>query len=183
MDHFEKKDGWILYTLALLLCMVLASLWLLCNIYARYFSQASGDDSARVAAFVFEVNSEAQTGSIPIEQIKKPGDSSVYNITVTNKNASGRISEVAESYTIEASIHGSIPLVCTIKSGTDTVLNVTNTTGTGYASYPKTFASAEEYTDQYQLEVKWPSDKKDAAYASGSGQAEVVITITGVQED
>lgn len=191
MVRSERKEKWIIYILALLLCMVLASFWLLCGIYARYSSQGSGSDSARVATFVFDVNSEAQTGSIAIQDIKKPGDTAVYTIEITNKNASGRISEVTESYTIEASINGSMPLSCTMKKDDTEVFSIKNyETGKDASKQvndPKTtkqtFSGATEQTDSYQLEVTWPSDMKDAVYANGSGQAEVVITVTGVQAD
>lgn len=193
MVRSDKREKWIIYTLAVLLCMVLASLWLLCGIYARYSTQATGSDDARVAAFVFDVSSESQTDSIPITDINKPGDRSVYDITVANKNTSGKVSEVAESYTIEASLNGSMPLSCTMKKTDEDeeLFSINNYEADTEVSKQtnnkeettRTFSDPAGNTDNYQLEVEWPSDKNDAAYASGSGQAEVVITITGVQMD
>lgn len=190
----EKLHSYITRISAVLLCLTLFSFYLLCGMYARYTSEGSGSDSARVAAFVFHVSSTPETNSIPIEQINKPGDKSTYSITIKN-NSSGATSEVKESYTIAVSINGSMPLSCTMKktgsasdlfsinnysgSESDTALKKTNTE----AETRQTFTASTQGTDTYSLVVEWPSDQKDAKYANGSGQAEIVITITGVQED
>ena len=190
----EKLHSYITRISAVLLCLTLVSFYLLCGMYARYTSEGGGSDSARVAAFVFHVSSTPETNSIPIEQINKPGDKSTYSITIKN-NSSGATSEVKESYTIAVSINGSMPLSCTMKktdsasdlfsinnySGSEsgTALKKTNTE----AETRQTFTASTQGTDTYSLVVEWPSDKNNAKYANGSGQAEIVITITGVQED
>ena len=201
MSGRKKYINRIYQILLILLVFTMFSFWMLSNLYARYTTEAASGDGARTAAFVFDVNSTVSTNSIPIETIQKPGDTAVYDITITNKNASGKVSEVAESYTVEVSINGSMPLSCTMKKkntsdqamieinnydsndhndGTDAeAAKVTNEK----ENTKQTFSSAAEQTDQYQLKVAWPSDKNDAMYANGSGQAEVVLTITGTQVD
>lgn len=74
---------------AVLLCLVMVSVHLMSGMYAKYTTNGSGTDDARVAKFDVEIN-----GSADVTVDCKTGDNGTYEITVNNK------SEVAVSYTI-----------------------------------------------------------------------------------
>lgn len=78
MARVEQREKWLIYTLAVLLCLTLSSTWLMSNIYARYTAEASGSDTARVAAYVFELKDATDSQVLNLEQIRKPGDAQEY---------------------------------------------------------------------------------------------------------
>ena len=101
---------------AVLLCLVLISTWYLAGLFAKYTSSASTNDNAATATFVFDVvmSDKGETLTVPLDDITKPGDKSVYSIVITNKD-NGVISAVAEQYTITMQLSGSMPLTCELK--------------------------------------------------------------------
>lgn len=95
--------GGILLRIALiLLCLVLLSVYLMDGLYARYVTNASGSDSARVAAFdvVVNVNGDSD-GTLDASSVVctavANGDST-YIITIENR------SEVAVHYDLSVTI-------------------------------------------------------------------------------
>lgn len=166
MVRSEKKERWIVYTLAVLLCLVLASFWLMCNVYARYTTTASGSDSARVAKFeVTEVGNSSW--SIPVSM--QPGFTEKYQISVTNK------SEVTIEYMIEAkSIYDNLPLKFRMLDKDEKEI----------PSNRAEIQAGDTSAHQYQLEISWPLTVNDAKNPDYAGKTDVVeITLKAVQKD
>lgn len=187
MRYSEKMEHWIMYTAAVLLCLTLVSSSLMGNIYARFATQATGEDSARVAAFVFEVKdaSTSQEQFIDLSGIQKPGDKQVCTFVVTNQDGQGNVSETTESYEIQLKINGSMPLRATIQRGNESTswMEITNidSNATEKMLSAGPFQAAVAQTDQYTLTVEWPKDQNNPVYASGSAQGSLVLTVSGQQ--
>ena len=187
MRYSEKMEHWIMYTAAVLLCLTLASSCLMGNIYAKFATQATGEDSARVAAFVFEVKdaSTSQEQFIDLSGIQKPGDKKVCTFVVTNQDSQKKVSETAESYEIQLKINGSMPLRATIQRADKTneymkITNIESETTENKLS-AGTFQAAAAQTDQYTLTVEWPKEQNKLEYANGSAQGSLVLTVSGQQ--
>ena len=165
MRHSVRMEKGILYTAAVLLCLVLASFWLMSNIYARYSSTASGSDSARVAIFGHDqsislTNENGMTGL-------KPGDSRTYTVKVANYKGE-IVSEVALKYNLEIVTAGNLPLKYTIskdgkeigfyeETSDDVKRTITND--------DMKFSAGTKNEENYAIQISWPSDKNDASYA------------------
>ena len=173
----------------ILLCLTLVSVWLVGGLYARYTTSDSASDSARVAAFVFNVSDSTHnnqdTHMITLSGITKPGDTETYAFIVKNSNGSA-ISEVSETYTITVALNGSMPLTATLnKAGSDLFTVDATATGSGSSSTTGAFTpgNSSANTDTYALTVTWPSSAVNASFANGSGVATVTLTVTGMQAD
>ena len=107
MRHSERMERGVIYTAAVLLCLVLASFWVTGNIYARYTATAGADDAARAAKF--DITEKVLDGSNETSEAFSidlaPGEEKIYTVQVTNK------SEVAVEYSITAeSPYHNLPL-------------------------------------------------------------------------
>lgn len=193
MEEKRNFSVFIMKTLSVLLCLTLFSMWMLTNMYARYTTETSSEDSARVAAYVFELSDSENSKILDLNNIKKPGDSQTYSFTVTNKKGTV-ISEVAQSYTMKTEIDGSLPLNCSItaqekddkdSAGKNFVCSLDCATGnTGSATSEEIHLSpSQEYVKDYVLTVTWPAEYKDEKYASASGTSVVTLTVDAQQQD
>lgn len=170
MIRFRKEEKWIIYIFITLLCLVLTSFWLMCNIYARYTSEASGSDGARVARFDITQSGEA-TSRIKVNVY--PGYSQSYKVSVTNR------SEVAVEYAMEIkNTYGNLPLEFKMLDDQGNEISTKSID-----------VSAQDRTEHsYQLNISWP-DGVDAAYSSAkspdyAGKTDVVeIILKAVQID
>lgn len=186
----RKKYETILWQILLvLLTFTMLSFWMLGNLYARYVTEADGEDGARVAAYVFQLEDGSSSQILNLEQVKKPGDTQEYTFSVTNKKKN-MISEVAQSYTIQLEVEGSMPLICEIveqseaetEAGTSVckaehTKNVVNSSSSSVIRIP----AAEEYTKAYKMTVTWPETYNDETYASASGTSVVTLTVDAQQ--
>lgn len=112
----KKRDisSLVMRAFAILLCLNLLAIWFVSNMYARYTTTASDGDSARVAAYVFNLTDGSNSQMLDLEKIRKPGNIQEYHFTVTSKRGSV-ISEVSQSYTIKLEVEGSMPITCEIR--------------------------------------------------------------------
>lgn len=153
------------------------------GLLAKMASEGTGEDSARVAAFVFRYGEE---NTLDLSEITKPGDSETYTFTVTNSSGSA-VSEVAQAYTLKASLHGSMPIVCTIKKGGTAVLTLDAADGTDPekegTTASVTMPAASGMSDTYTLTAEWPAVRNDIKYANGSGTSAVTIGAAAEQID
>ena len=183
MVRFRQKEKWILYTLAVLLCMVLASFWLMCNIYARYSTQASGSDSARVARFDVQ-----ETGTLSTQVIKAefyPGFSQTYNVSVKNN------SEVAIEYVMNVkNKYKNLPLKFQMldKDGNEISSNSTETSSEYDLSESAEISAKDSEEHIYKLKISWPaeatSEGEDLWNPDYAGKVDVIeITLKAVQKD
>lgn len=166
MDHSRKKERWILYILVILLSMVLASFWLICNMYARYSTQTSGSDSARVA--IFSHNETISLADSITEKLTEPGDSLNYTFEITNSENS-KISEVGLTYQIQIETSGNLPLQYTLKKDNVKIgafSEETNTESYVFKNENMKFEAGKQGSDRYTLEIVWPKDKNTAQLSS-----------------
>lgn len=169
----------LMRTVAVLLMLVLVSTGIVSGRYARYITTATAEDSARVAAFVFDVN-DAEGHTFDLSSVSKPGDSVRYAFEVTNKNGSDRLGEVTEEYQITLDLVGSLPLVCALTDGQNSI-QVEGASAQA-TSAKTTFQAAVESSVTYELIVKWPENENNIMYAN-AGIASLVMTIAAQQVD
>lgn len=165
MIRSGQKEKWIIYTLATLLCLVLASFWLMCNIYARYTSEASGSDEARVALWGSSQSIVlAESEKLP----QKPGDRCVYTLSVSNRNRNNKESEVAQKYYMEVVTAGNLPLSYSISEGNQEIATFNETAQDKIWNIDKAdmvFQTGNVDARTYTLTVTWPTDQKNAELA------------------
>ena len=157
---------------ALLACLTLITTYLLMGAYSKFFSGASGGDSARVARFSPKFTS---TGIMIENQL--PGFPDVpnksYEIDFSVQNTSDdKVSEVAMKYKIVLKTTGNIPLKFTVgkSDGSNSKEFTCNgTSGEQIFKYPDdssfVFGVGTKETAKYKLKIEWPSDRNDARFS------------------
>lgn len=168
MARSRQKEKWILYTLSILLCLVMASFWLMCNIYARYTTEASGSDAARVAKFSV---TESGTATQQIKVNVYPGFSQDYQVGVINN------SEVAVEYVMDVkNVYKNLPLQFKMLDVQENEI-----------SEKSAEISAQDHTEHiYKLNISWPAgaDGTSAQSPDYAGKTDVIeITLKAVQKD
>lgn len=179
MTENRKAHVIVLRVAAVLLILVMLSTSMVAGRYARYVSSADAEDKAHVAAFVFDVN-DTVGHYINLTNIRKPGDSAIYQFSITNHN--GKTSEVSESYSLIMELRGSLPLICNLAGGDNIVLDGKNTGVASQAGSQHTLAASVESNVDYVLTVTWPEEENDIEY-SRAGLSELVLTILAQQVD
>lgn len=183
MDHSRQKERWILYILVVLLCMVLASFWLMCNIYARYSTQASGSDSARVAKFDVQ-----ETGTLREEIINAsvyPGFSETYTVGVTNN------SEVTIEYVMNVkNKYNNLPLQFRMLDSARNEISTNSSDASAEYALSKSaeIEAGDSSEHTYQLEISWPvgqtNEGENLQNPDYAGKVDVIeITLKAVQKD
>lgn len=157
---------------ALLVCLVLITTYMLSGAYSKFFSGASGVDSARVARFSPKFTS---TGIIIENQL--PGFPDIpnnsYEIPFEVKNTSDdKVSEVAMKYKIVLKTTGNLPLKFTLLSGDETTtLESWECDGKSgeriyeYENISLVFGVGTKASIDYKLKIEWPSDRKNAQFS------------------
>ena len=166
---------------ALLLCLTTVSLYLVSGLFAKYTTSDNDADSARVAAFVFDVN-DTTSHFFDVSAVDAPGKSKEFTFTVQNYNGSVT-SEVSEQYEISVAIHGSLPLAVTISDAS----NANSFTLDAPVSDKDTlsgmaFSAGQAETHTYTLTVSWPENEKNLEYAN-AGLSEIELHISAWQVD
>ena len=175
MNRWEKAERWILYSTATLVCLVLVSFWMTCNMYARYTSEASGSDSARVAVFAHDETIDA-TGTI-----KKmyPGDAVSYTLDVTNFKGEKR-SEVSLQYSIEVKTAGNLPLQYTLTKDNITVGTFNEKSDEKEYTFETDsmkfgIDAKEQHT--YKLNITWPATENSASLAEIPDYLDITVHV------
>lgn len=180
----HQKDGKLHFSAlvmriaALLACLALITAYLLSGAYSKFFSGASGGDSARVALFSPDVTSTEITVENELPGFPKVTDNS-YNIDFTVKNYSDeKVPEVAMKYKIVLKTTGNLPLKFTLLSGDEkTTLESWECVGTSgeqiyeYTDGSLVFGTGVKESQDYQLKVEWNPEKNDARF---SGKTDAV---------
>lgn len=172
MEKKRNISSLIMQTFAVLLCLTLLSMWLLSNMYARYTTQASGEDSARVA--IFDVT-ETGTLTQDINDISiAPGGAAEYEVTVTNK------SEVAIKYSITAvNKYNNLPLRFQMYKKT------TSDSESKQKISGDSIPANDNTAHTYILEISWPTGTEAVEKSEDySGKTDAfVITLKAEQID
>ena len=157
---------------ALLVCLVLITTYLLSGAYSKFFSGASGGDSARVARFSPKFTS---TKIITVKN-QLPGfpdvtdNSYVIDFSVQNTSDENP-SEVAMKYKIVLKTTGNIPLkftVCKSDGSNSKEFNCNGISGEQiyeYTSDSLVFGVGTKETVNYKLIIEWPSDRNNAQFS------------------
>ena len=131
-----------------LLGMVLVSLYLVCGLYAKYTSSATGSDTARVAKF--DILAEGKVGEEMIGADLAPGEELNIQLKVQIK------SEVAVEYTISVNnVTKNLPL--TFKMG--------GTVYEGGGEFTERLEANGADLMIYNLTVSWPEEHNSSEYA------------------
>lgn len=163
MQHFKQIENKVMYALAVLLCLTLASIWMMSHMYARYATGSAGGDSARVAIF-------GHTESINVESFPKdwkPGTNYTFEIKVSDQK-NNEISEVAQQYNIEVVTQGNLPLTYTLKDSQNNQIGQfkeSDYSSETFANEDMKFQAGKSGEHNYKLLIEWPEDEKDADYA------------------
>ena len=159
--------------LSILFCLTLISMWMTANMYARYTTEANGEDSARVAKFyISDTNDLTKTYAVTLT----PDKTETIGIKIINN------SEVAVRYTFSFETKGNAPLTIsmendstTAESGTTDVL--TKESDENIWNVEKEAAVNEE--DCYQAEISLG----DAGYQYSGSVAMITMTVKAEQID
>lgn len=167
MEKKQNITGWIMSALAVLLSLTLLSTWLLSSMYARYTTQASGEDSARVAVFGENVSIVLNDN---ITETMVPGMNISYTLKVSNAQ-NGKTSEVAQNYKIEVVTSGNLPLKYTLTgtSGDEEEIGEFTESSSekthAFIDNNMQFAAGKSEEHQYTLNVVWPENANSASLA------------------
>ena len=165
MQHFKQFENKVMYALAVLLCLTLASMWLMSHMYARYATGATASDSARIA--IFGHNESINVDSFPSNW--KPGTQYTFKITVSDQK-NKEISEVSQKYNIEDLVtQGNLPLTYTLKDSEDNhqIGQFTESSNPKYTftNQNMTFQAGQNQEHSYELLVEWPENETDSNFA------------------
>lgn len=171
MCKHGRFQNWIIRTAGILLCLVLASTYLVCGLFARYTTSATGSDSARVAKF--QITEAAVGGAADLSQVISaeltPGVPFVAKTEVSND------SEVAVHYEIKVeNVSKNLPL--------NFKMTAVNTKVEGEVT---TFSDAMDPAEKktYSLEILWsPDDHSEALLGMGKAD-QIAITLSATQID
>lgn len=163
MQHFKQIENKVMYALAVLLCLTLASMWLMSHMYARYATGATGSDSARIA--IFGHNESINVEDFPANW--KPGTKYTFKITVSDEK-NKEISEVSQQYNIEVVTQGNLPLTYTLKdSKQNQIGQFTESSSPKYTFTDQNmkFQAGQSQEHSYELLVEWPGNETDPDFA------------------
>lgn len=156
---------WFFRIAALLVCLVLITTYLLSGAYSKFYTSASGGDSARVAHF-----SPKFTSTKVLHFEKTPGYTTEIDFTVQNYSGE-EIPEVAMKYKIVLKTTGNIPLTFTLKNSEGTALLTRNCDGKSgeqiyeYTSDSLVFGVGTKETVQYKFKIEWPEAQNNAQFS------------------
>lgn len=164
MQHLKQFENKVMYALAVLLCLTLASTWLMTHMYARYATGASGNDSARVA--IFGHNESINVDNFPKDW--KPGMSYTFKITVSDQK-NNEISEVAQKYDIEVVTQGNLPLTYTLKDSQSNQIDQFTESNSDnshiFTNGNMKFQAGQRGEHSYELLIQWPENEKNSDLA------------------
>ncbi len=168
MKNKTSKLFSAVYFVCIISCILLSA-FLVSEVWARYFKEAEGTDSARVARYVFAVDVEDNSNnsvSLDLSDISPDNTREIFNIVVTNENANGDVCEVAQQYTISAEYFGSLPLSYYLE----------------YDGMPQTLPAGSETTHTYKLTVNWDTTKAIQGASANILDNASILTITVASE-
>lgn len=194
----NKEQGFpvMLRLAGVLLLLTLLSLHFSGGLLAKYISSDSSVQPARVGSFVLRMDKNG-TGSttLRLDGIEKPGDTATYAVKVSNRFGDNQRAEVDETYVVQITVNGSMPLDFQMTSGSKTV-SLTRLTGnkqtldsdnSGFAGAVDRVFQANVPADRvFYIKATWPTDSdalRDPVFASDSAAAYCVLTLTGQQTD
>ncbi len=180
MGKSKWKPNIMMTISAALLCLVLITTQLVAGLYARYAVTESSADSARAAAWVFDVKDKDASKPLDLSELSYPGTSYDYSFIVTNSRGL-LASEVAAEYTVTVKIaENALPVVVKLTDGaTEETIDMKDRAA-GEISLSGTLPSGAD-SEEYTLSVIWDAERSDTAYADKT--TEVTLEIKAQQID
>lgn len=190
-----KKREFPIYILLiyLLVCAVMTS-----GVTLAKYTTSSGDvsDSARVASYVFEITDGAGDNAFGVlTDMCKPGDVAYYPILINNfsqeNGVTTTVCEVAQTYTVEITLGGSLPIRADLYEGevndgnvnsSPVLSSVTTQNNSMTCSSSWNMMAAVEVSHRYTLVVSWPLSDNGLQYSRG-GISEVEVSVISTQID
>lgn len=159
----RRREHALAFVAFLLLLAVLVTSHAVSGAMARYTTSGSSSDEARVALFG---HSETINFGDGWASDLKPGDSRTVTLEVTNAS-NGKVSEVAQAYSIEVETAGNLPLEFTLSQG-DVAINESSSNTdakTGFKTHvfatdDMAFTAGAKSDTAYELTVSWPEGSK-----------------------
>ncbi len=142
-----------------LLCAVLISAYALSGLYARYISNASSGDSARVAKFSFTDDFDEKYVDFPASFA--PGESQTNTIEITNN------SEVAIKYVVTfENLTNNLPLESKV----------------GNEAFTSGVIAANGGTAIFSWTIQWPTDDSSKTSPDLAGKMDMIRIIVTVEQ-
>jgi len=173
MSKSRQIQNWIMRAAGILLCMVLVSTYLVCGMFARYTTSASGSDGARVAKFNVADLINGSSVTQPIAAALAPGIPYKAVVTVNND------SEVAVEYTVDV-LQETDNLVLQFRMVSDPNDSDTPWTPSHY-TFSADLTPGQNVT--YYLEVDWVVASNAEALANMGKVDQINITLSATQID
>lgn len=149
----------------MLFCIFCTAVLMVGRVWAKYYEENNGGDSATVAYFSPSLTSDSY---IDISGIKLGGREE-YAFRVQNFTDDDTVSEVAIKYKIVLKTTGNLPLKFTLFNGENAVLerSCDGISGEQWYTYesPDLFRPNTRQTHSYKLQVEWPSSQNGAQFA------------------
>ena len=159
MKNEKMISSWLLRIAACLFCLVLVSYWMLGNLYAKYTTETSMGDGARVASFsVGDENTLQETFAVSLV----PGETKQVQVKMTNH------SEVAVRYLFDFTVEGDLPLQIKPAERMDEFTK--NAGGAWVTERPANLTADDAYL--FDLSI----DGSDYSYAGGVASVELTVT-------
>lgn len=178
-NRMRRTESTLAVTLAVLLAAVLLTFHAVGGAMARYTTAGAGNDGARVALFGHNETITFDNWSSTL----KPGSSGSVKLNVSN-NRNGKVSEVAQSYSIQIVTSGNLPLSYTLKDASGKTVGTFNegssATSETFSSSDMVFEAAVSGAHTYTLEYSWPAGKNDPKLANIPDFLQVNINVTQI---
>lgn len=174
MKPYRPKRTSLLHRICLFACLALIACGAIAmpGTVAKYRSQASANDSAKVAQFVLDSDFEIQSRSFQLTGLSPTAGEKTFTFDVTN-NKDGKVSEVAMKYTVEIKGLGNLPLIYTVSNGTATQTKASPVSVSNFVE------ANTGTTHTYTVTVGWNPDdstNKDAKYTEEIDLVTVTLT-------
>ncbi len=170
----------VIYIFSIIGCILLVA-YLTSDVAARYFTQATGSDSASVAKFEFTANEKDEEQFVlDLSAIQYPGTVANFTFVVSNGD-----SEVAQKVSAKVSCTASnageeaLPLEFTLTEYGHAKNLLESSVGNEIQIAE--FSANSEDTKTFDLTVTWPKDEDDISLMTQL--TDVILTLTAEQID
>ena len=174
------KESFSVRAILILLVILIISLYISSGYLAKFITNTSDSDGARVASYTFNINNNTAL-ALDLSSVNAPGTSQTYTFTVVSPNTN----EVARNYNVLIKTTNNLPLTLTLADSTPTTLaSTTATVATGIAyqlSDSGNIAANTAFSRTYTLTVSWPAAQTSPNYSSVVDV--IMLEVTGTQID
>ncbi len=158
MSGAERRQQTVLKLLIVLMTMTIVSFWMLGNLYAKYVTQGSGADSARVAVFQIS-DSDDLNASYEINPSLTGEKQQKIEIKVTNS------SEVALRYSFSFDMDGNLPVE--IEGAAPDGITMTKKTAENTWTADRAAVSGNAVQETYTFTLSLDNTEENYQYAGG----------------